>query len=91
MEQHAEDDRKNFDHGKNVHNTHDQIKAGDDVIEIYSGSDSDYYEDGDYIARTIKREDSDSRDDGSEVDPEKNQNDSLIKDLSEGKEKNLLA
>ena len=40
----AEDDRKNFDRGKNVLKTHDQIKGVDDVIKINSGSDSDHDE-----------------------------------------------
>ena len=89
MAQSAEDDRKNFDHGKNVHKTHDKIKGVDDIIEIDSDSDSDYDEYGDYIPIKAKREDSDSRDDGSEVDPDKNQDGVLIKDVNEGEEKNF--
>ena len=85
--QQAENARNNFDHGKNVHKTHDQIKGVDDIIEIDSKSDSDSYEDADYIPRMVKREDSDSRYDGSEVDPEKNQDDMLIEDVNEGEGK----
>ena len=86
MAQHAEDARNNFDHGKNVHNTHDHIKGVDDVIEVDSGSDSDYDEDGDYIPRIVKREDSDIRDYEYEVDPDKNQDDVFIEDVNEGEE-----
>ena len=60
----------------------------DDVIEIDSDSDYDYDEDGNYILRMVKIEDSDSRDDGSEVNPDKNQCDVLIKDVNDGEEKN---
>ena len=59
----------------------------DDVIEIYSDSDSDYYEEGDYIPRMVKREDSDSRDDGSEVDLDNNLDGVSIEDINEGEEK----
>ena len=78
----AKDNIRNFDHGKNVHKTHDHIKGVDDVIEIDSESDSDYDEDGDYIPRTVKREESDSRDYESEVDPGKNKHDVLIEDVN---------
>ena len=53
MAQRAEDARKIFDHGNNVHKTHDQIKGVDDIIEI--DSESDYNEDGDYIPRMVKK------------------------------------
>ena len=52
--QHAEDARKNFDYGKNFHKKHYHIKGVDDVIEIYSNSDSDYDEDGDYTQEWTK-------------------------------------
>ena len=91
MSQRAEDARKNFDHGKNVHKTHDQIKGVDDVIEIDSDSESEYDKDGAYIPRVVKIEDSDSRDDEYEVDIDKNQNDVFIEDVNEEEPKNLLA
>ena len=47
--------RKNFDRVNNFHKTHDQIKGMDDIIEIYSDSDSDYDDDRYYITRTVKR------------------------------------
>ena len=84
--QHAEDARKNFDYGKNFHKKHYHIKGVDDVIEIYSDSDSDYDEDGEYIPIMVKIEDSDSRDYGSEVDPADNQYGLLIEDVNEGEE-----
>ena len=65
MAQCAEYDRKNFDQGKNVHKTHEQIKGVDNVIEIDSDSDFDYDEYSDYTPRMVKREDSDSKYDGS--------------------------
>ena len=83
MTQSAEDARNNFCHGKNVHKKHDQIKGVDEVIEIYSDSDSDYDEDGDYIPRMVKRVDSDSRDDGYKVHPDENQDDVFIENVNE--------
>ena len=59
MAQSSEDVRNNFDHGKNFHKTHYQIKWVDYVIEIDSDSDfdsdSDYDEDGNYTPRMVKR------------------------------------
>ena len=83
MAQRAEDARKNFDHGKNVHKTHDQIKGLDEVIEIDYDSDYDYDKDGDFTPRMVKREDSDSRYELYDVDPEKNQDDIFIEDVNE--------
>ena len=54
MAQRAAAARENFDLGKTVHKTHHQIKGVYDVIEIYSDSESDYYED-DYIQIMVKR------------------------------------
>ena len=84
MAQHAEDDRKSFDHGKNVHKTHYHIKGVDDVIEINSDSDSDYDKDGNCIPIMVKIEDSDSRDYGYEEDPYANRDAVLIEDINEG-------
>ena len=78
--------RKNFDRVNNFHKTHDQIKGMDDIIEIYSDSDSDYDDDRYYIPRTVKIEYSNSRDDRSEVDQDKNWYDVLIEDVNGGEE-----
>ena len=86
MAQNYEYARNNFDHGKNVHKIHDQIKGLDDVIEIDSDSDSDYNEDGDYIPRMVKIEDCESIDEGSEVYPDNNQDDVFIEEVNEAEE-----
>ena len=77
----AEDVGNNFDHGNIVHKTREHIKVVDEIIEKYSGSEYDFYEDGDYTPRMVKIEDSDSRDDRSEVDRDKNQDDVLIENI----------
>ena len=58
----------------------------DEVIGIYSESDSEYDGD-DNIPRVVKRENSDIRDDVYEVDPDKNQYEVLIEDVNEVEEK----
>ena len=83
--------RKNFDHVKNVHKTHDQIKGVGDVIAINSESVSDYDEDSDYIPIMVKREDYDNRNDVYEVYPDENQDYVFIEDLNYIEEKNILA
>ena len=83
--------RNNFDHGKNVHKTHDQIKGVGDVIAINSDSVSDYDEDSDYIPIMVKREDYDNRNDVYEVYPDENQDYVFIEDLNYIEEKNILA
>ena len=70
MEQRAEEDRNNLDHGSNVYKTYYHIKGVDDIIEIDSDNESDYDEGNYYIPRMVRRKDSDSRDYGSEVDPD---------------------
>ena len=85
MEQCAADARENFDLLKNVHNTHDHIKGLNDIIEIDSDYDSDYYDD-DYITRMVNRKDSYIRDNRYAVDPDKNQDDVLVEELNEGDE-----
>ena len=54
MAQRAEDAIDIFDHWNNFHKKHYHIKGVDDVIEIYSNSDSDYDEDGDYTQEWTK-------------------------------------
>ena len=92
MAQHAAAVKKNFDPGKKVHTTHDQIKVVDEVIESNSDSDSDSdYDEDDYTPRMINREDSDSSNSGSEVDPDESQDDVLVVDVNDIKEENILA
>ena len=87
MAQHAAAVKKNFDPGKKVHTTHDQIKVVDEVIESNSDSDSESdYDEDDYTPRMINREDSDSSNNGSEVDPDESQDDVLVVDVNEIKE-----
>ena len=87
MAQRAAAVRNNFDPGKKVHTTHDQIKVVDDVIESNSDSDSESdYDEDDYTPRMINREDSDSSNSGSEVDPDKSQDNVLVEDVNDIKE-----